>query len=392
MTARDIAVAGCGPGGLAAALLLARAGHRVTLFERFASPGPVGSGLMIQPTGLTVLDRLGLGEPLRALAAPIRGLHGLSMPSRRVALAMSYDAIGPHTVAYGVHRRLLFGLLFDAVQQQGVPIETACAVVGSDLDGWRRRLRFEGGRTSPPFDLVVDAMGTRSPLSRRAHDLEYGALWVTLDRVDNAGIVADRLDQRYRRASQMAGVMPLGRSAPGEPDAVAYFWSLRLDAVERWRREGLEAWRAEALALWPESAALLAGVRTIDQFIFASYQHRTLLTPVASGLVHLGDAWHATSPQLGQGANMALLDAAALFEAMRDAADVPAALVAYERRRRWHVELYQAMSRLFTPAFQSDGRVLPWLRDHLMTPLDRVMAARRLTARIVAGHLGLGRQ
>ena len=54
--------------------------------------------------------------------------------------------------------------------------------------------------------------------------------------------------------------------------------------------------------------------------------------------------------------------------------------------------LYQAMSRLFTPAFQSNGRVLPWLRDHLMSPIDRVPLARRLTAEIVAGHLGLGRR
>ena len=58
----DIAVAGCGPGGLAAALLLKRDGHRVTLFERFEAPQPIGSGLMLQPTGLAVLKQLGLAE------------------------------------------------------------------------------------------------------------------------------------------------------------------------------------------------------------------------------------------------------------------------------------------------------------------------------------------
>ena len=48
----DIAIAGCGLAGLATALLLHRDGHRVTLFERFDAPRPVGSGLMIQPTAL----------------------------------------------------------------------------------------------------------------------------------------------------------------------------------------------------------------------------------------------------------------------------------------------------------------------------------------------------
>jgi len=60
----DIAVAGCGPAGLATALLLHRDGYRVTLFERFEAPGPVGSGLMIQPTGLAVLRQLGPANAL----------------------------------------------------------------------------------------------------------------------------------------------------------------------------------------------------------------------------------------------------------------------------------------------------------------------------------------
>lgn len=391
MATFDIAVAGCGPGGLATALSLTRVGHRVTLVERFASPRPVGSGLMIQPTGLQVLDALGLGVALRALAAPIRGLHGLSMPSRRLALAMSYAAIDADTTAYGVHRAWLFQLLFDAVQREGIAIETGRTVIDSTSDGRRRRLRFDDGHDSPPFDLVVDAMGARSPLARRARDLAYGALWVTLDRVDAPGIVPDRLDQRYHRAAQMAGVMPIGRLAPAAADSVAYFWSLRLDALDRWRREGLDAWRTQALTLWPESAPLLASVRAPDQFVFASYQHRTLPSPIDTAMAHVGDAWHATSPQLGQGANMALLDAAALAAALREAADVPAALVTYERRRRRHVRIYQAMSRVFTPAFQSNGAVLPWLRDRLVSPIDRVALARRLTARIVAGYIGLDR-
>ena len=43
----DIAIAGAGPAGLAAALYLKRAGHKVTIFERFDAPKPVGSGLIL---------------------------------------------------------------------------------------------------------------------------------------------------------------------------------------------------------------------------------------------------------------------------------------------------------------------------------------------------------
>jgi 2-polyprenyl-6-methoxyphenol hydroxylase-like FAD-dependent oxidoreductase len=77
--ALEIAVAGCGPAGLAAALLLHRDGHRVTLFERFEAPRPLGSGLMIQPTGMAVLDSLGLGEALGACAARVSPLRPLGL-------------------------------------------------------------------------------------------------------------------------------------------------------------------------------------------------------------------------------------------------------------------------------------------------------------------------
>ena len=50
-----IAIVGYGTAGQAAALLLARDGHRVEVFERAPEPGPVGAGFLLQPTGLQVL-------------------------------------------------------------------------------------------------------------------------------------------------------------------------------------------------------------------------------------------------------------------------------------------------------------------------------------------------
>jgi 2-polyprenyl-6-methoxyphenol hydroxylase-like FAD-dependent oxidoreductase len=60
----NIAIAGCGIAGGALAILLARAGHAVTVFERAPQPGPVGAALLLQPSGQSVLRELRLLEEI----------------------------------------------------------------------------------------------------------------------------------------------------------------------------------------------------------------------------------------------------------------------------------------------------------------------------------------
>ena len=112
-----IAIAGCGPAGLAAALLLDAQGHRVTIFDQFDQPGPVGSGLMIQPSGLAVLDRMGLaGEVLRrgARIDALVGIEALGEASGRRVLDASYARLGiADACGIGIHRASLFGVLMD---------------------------------------------------------------------------------------------------------------------------------------------------------------------------------------------------------------------------------------------------------------------------------------
>jgi len=91
MGKRSIAVAGCGPCGLAAALLLARAGEQVVLFERFDAPRPIGSGLMIQPTGLAVLSHLGLADRIKREGSRVDRLFGEA--SQRTVLDVRYSSM-----------------------------------------------------------------------------------------------------------------------------------------------------------------------------------------------------------------------------------------------------------------------------------------------------------
>ena len=384
----DIAVAGCGPCGLASALLLARAGHRVTLFERFQTPQPIGSGLLIQPTGAAVLDRLGLGDGLRGQGTVVSRLLGITAGGRTV-LDVAYAALAGARTAIGVHRASLFALLFDAVGREAIALETGYDIVGSEATGAGRRLLFTGGRASARFDLVVDALGSSTPLApRRGRELDFGALWATLDRLLASSFDPRTLEQRYRAARQMAGVLPIGRGIGGSGDQIAFFWSIRGDALARWRAEGLAAWKHDVLRLWPATEALLEQIVSREQLTFARYAHRTVRHPAEPQLIRLGDAWHSASPQLGQGANMALLDAYALASAIESARDVPEALMRAVASRRGHVRLYQMLTALLTPVYQSDSVAVPWVRDRILGPLSHIGWVNRLQAALVAGLVG----
>jgi 2-polyprenyl-6-methoxyphenol hydroxylase-like FAD-dependent oxidoreductase len=369
---------------------LSRQGHAIQLFDQFDVPRPLGSGLILQPPGLEVLDWLGPGPKLRRLGQPLDRLYGRAIGSGRVVLDVKYKALGPGLRGLGVHRAALFNVLHDAVLAAGLPIASSRRISALKRAGdGRPFLLSHDGSQFGPFDLVIDALGSRSPLIEHAaapvlrRRLDYGAIWASLPWSGNFD--AHALEQRYRDASVMIGVLPIGQLAEGESKQAAFFWSLKTDDHPAWLREGLENWKDRVLGLWPETGMLLDHISEPAQLALASYGHHTLPLPFGERIVFIGDSAHSTSPQLGQGANMALLDVAALAQAFEDNDDLAAALSDYARLRRLHVRLYQALSVVFTPFYQSDSRILPLIRDQLVSPLSRMPGATRLLAGIVAG-------
>lgn len=391
MTRLTIAVAGAGIGGLAAAALLAPA-HDVTVYDQFDAPRPVGSGLVLQPVGLRVLDLCGAGDEARLLGARITRMEGDEAKRGRRILDVSYDRPGGPVHGVAIHRAALFGALYRAALARGAQVVPATRIVAAPLTGARRRLEDARGARHGPFDLVIDAGGAASVLSpMRARPLRYGAVWGAVPWPEATGLPKDRLRQRYRAASHMAGVLPLGRIDPDGPWLGAVFWSLPRPALDLWPQADIGVWKAEVTALWPAMEPFLQSIRTPQDMTPARYSHGALRRPWAPGLVHIGDAAHRTSPQLGQGANMALLDALALSLALDETQvlrePVDEAGPRYAQMRRWHVRLYQAMSAAFTPQYQSDGRMMPFLRDHLLAPMARTWPMPPILTQLVRGTL-----
>lgn len=378
----QVGVIGCGTAGPAAAILLARRGHRVQLFDQAAELKPVGAGLLLQPTGMAVLEQLGVLDELLRLGSRVERLLGTD-PQGRPVLDVRYADLRSDLFGLGLHRGALFSALHGEAVRAGVEIRCGVAaasfVESSDSVSFRDR----GAREHGPFDLLIVADGARSSLRdqfggvRRCDRYPWGALWFVAE--DSEGQFAGVLRQVYRGTSGMIGFLPTGRATPDGPNTVSVFWSVPMADVERIRTDGLEAWKTRVRALTPLAEPVLNQIRCFDQLIVAGY-HDVVVRRAGSGRVALlGDCAHAMSPQLGQGANLALLDAAALDRALAESPDVASATVAYDAARRTSTRYYQFASRWLTPVFQSGMDWIAPLRDRVLpiglrAPIGRSMA------------------
>ncbi|MFO0745943.1 MAG: NAD(P)/FAD-dependent oxidoreductase [Myxococcota bacterium] len=240
------------------------------------------------------------------------------------------------------------------------------------VPGGRRLVLADG--TRPRHELVVVADGSRSALAgqvapRKVVPYPWGALFFVGPYPDTL-----ELQQIARGARTFMGVLPMGGGR------ASLFWSLRADRLPSWRA-GFDGWRRTASRSGRTRGPLVDAIGGPDEVLFAPYFDVRMKRWHGDRAVAIGDAAHATSPQLGQGSNLALWDALALSEALAAEPDVDRALALYGARRRRHLAYYQRATRWLTPFFQGDSRFLGWVRDWAFPLGQKLGPVRRLMRR-----------
>lgn len=379
----EVGIVGCGVAGQAAASFLADAGHRVTVLERFREPRPVGAGLLLQPTGFAVMRALGLAEAARSAGARIDGLFGENQ-KRRPVLDLVYGDLHPDAFGLGIRRSVLFDLLHHRLLASGVRLVTDTEIIDVVREGARAMAVDALGGRHGPFDLLIVADGAHSLLrerlmpAARAPLYPWGCIWTTVDDRQAFG-AAGLLRQRVAGSTMMMGLLPVA------PDKLTMFWSLPVADLAAHLPLDLDTVRDEALWLWPEAGPTIEYAVAGDDFSRATYRHVALPRWNDGSVLFMGDAAHGTSPQLGQGANLGLLDAHALARSLAEADDLPRAMELFARRRGPPSRFYRRVSHLLTPFFQSDGHLLGVLRDLVMPHACQAPLARPMMTTVLAG-------
>lgn len=393
----DIGIVGCGFAGGAAATFLARAGHRVTVYERVPEPSAVGAGILLQPTGLSVLAELGLYDALALRSARVTELHARTSAGN-VLFHLRYGRLAPELFGLGVHRGALFDLLVASLRDAGARLAPGVDVQALEATETRARVLGADGKALGEHELVVVADGARSRLraasgiAHHARAYRWGALWFVGE--DRENRFAGALSQVCDGTGRLLGFLPtgFGPSNGGVP-LVSLFWSIRSDRIAAFLKGDLASFKTAVLRYEPRADALLAQIVAPEQLLAANYFDVVMRRFHAGPVVYVGDAAHATSPQLGQGTNLALLDASVLARALDGESELGHALARFSRERRAHVRFYALASRWLTPFFQSGVRWLAPLRDAAFPLVSRVpLLEREMLATLAGVKRGLARK
>jgi len=378
----QIGIVGGGIAGTATAVHLARAGHRVTLFERAPVLGPVGAGILLQPSGQEALATLGLLEAVTAKSEPIAELLAEQVSGRRL-IRLPYRAADLAWTGYGVARGLLFTTLLDACRAAGVEIVPGFEVERFETTTDAAFLVDPDGGRRGPFDFVIGADGSRSALRRASgldggsREYDFGALWA----MGPCTSVSGHLYQVVRGTKVLIGILPLGLGR------ASLFWGDRKDGIEAIRQGSFAAFRDKVLALAPKAEEVFEEFRSFDQAAFTTYVHVVCPRWSAERLLLIGDAAHAMSPHLGQGANLALADAETFARLLATTGDFSETCTRFETERRPPALYLSHLSYLLTPFFQSGSRILGLGRDIALPILTAIPPIRRLMAKTLAGKV-----
>lgn len=359
-----VIVVGAGIGGLTAAVALRRSGWRVEVYERSAELGEVGAAVLMAPNAVKTLRTLGLGPALDEAACSLDGFESRARGGRRLTgvtaevLRQRYGA-GLHNV----HRAVLHRILRAELPEASIHTGRTAVTVGTGEGG--ASVSFDGpaGRVSRDADLVVVADGVGSRLRGLLFPDYVGAayagytVWrglVPAERTQGEDIPA-RLSETWGLGARF-GIAPIGdgrtywyafeTAAPG----VTHLHSAAALAT---RFTGWHAPIPTLIAATPDESLIRGDVYYLPEPLPGFTKGRVVL---------LGDAAHAVTPDIGQGACLAIEDGVVLA-AMLAREGVPAALRSYDLARRPRTQALARQSGKIGRLLMNPHRIAAGVRD-----------------------------
>lgn len=317
-----VGIVGAGLGGLAAAIEILRAGHRVTIFEQAAALGEIGAGIQIPPNSSRILRRWGLLARLKSFSV---SPEAFIVRSYRDGKVLNRLAVTPDMeVRYGapylqIHRADFHAVLVEEAERLGAKFNLGSAVKSLNFD--KPSVLIKDG-SEFCVDIIVGADGLKSTCRE--------AILGHPDPPYLTGNLAYRITVRAEDMMQHPELVELASSPAMTtwvgPNAHAVCYLLKgggvynivlvcpdnlpqfVQTAKANREEMLDFFK-----LWdPRLRLLLTMVHETSKWRLQNSKELNAWSHPSGNCVLLGDACHATLPNLAQGAALAIEDGAVL--------------------------------------------------------------------------------
>ncbi|WP_420383951.1 FAD-dependent oxidoreductase [Novosphingobium sp.] len=329
MNHQQILIIGGGIGGLTSAIALRRDGHAVTVIERDPTWSVYGVGIIQQSNVLRAAQTLGILDGYLAAGVGFDAVEIFIPSGQKVARVPGHPVAPGLPTNLGIGRPALHKLLGDTTIAAGADVRLGVTAEAIDDTGDAVKVAFSDGTTGT-YDLVIAADGvysaTRAMILPEAEKPEYTgqAVWRY-----NFARPADLDALQVYNGRTGVGLVPIS-------DSLMYMYATTPEPDNpRYPTEGLAAlMRAKLAGTAPAIQALAEQITDDEGVVYRPLEGMLVRGPWHKGrVVLLGDAVHATTPHLGQGAGMAIEDSVVLAEEIARADNPEAAFTAFRARR-----------------------------------------------------------
>ncbi|MFB6455301.1 FAD-dependent monooxygenase [Chitinophaga sp. Hz27] len=357
-------IIGAGIGGLSTAIALQQKGIDYEIFDAVPENRPVGAGIMLGGNAMTVYERLGIGEAIRKQSIfPenifIRNYKGKTLQQvSNVYIRQRYGQ-GAHMI----HRAALHHELILATKQ---PVQWGKKLISIEDTADSVTAYFEDG-TSATGDILIGADGIRSLVREQ---------YITHANYRYSGQSCWRaiIPMTLSREEQINGAEVWGngnglRSSYMQVNQQqVYFWfTKKMPANTPFSDEAAITFIQKELAVFTGNMRTVAAALKPEMLIRGDlYDFEPIDTWYKGRVVLLGDAAHATTPNLGQGASQAIEDALMLSNCIAQTKNYTDAFRSYQEQRIARVRKVVGISWKLAQITNWKGAIATTIRDMMV--------------------------
>jgi salicylate hydroxylase len=352
----NVVVCGGGIGGLACGIGLAQHGHNVTVLESATALNEVGAGIQIPPNSVRILDAYGVKEKVEAVVTKPKAINLRRYETGEILNATPLDPRMTETYGYPywlIHRADYQNILYDAAVENGVRVLRGCRV--DTVDEQAATVTLTDGQVFKG-DLIIGADGIRSRVRDTAVVTEEKVLpTASSNCAYRATVPAEEMLADPVVAHLMTDVnsncwLGYRRHVMAYPIRNGQMYNIVMShpgqaSVGKWNEPGdVEEMRNHYKNFDPIVRQLLTHVKSVLKWVLADMPTLPRWVSKSGQVALIGDAAHAMLPYLAQGAAQAIEDGAciaALLDECTSAADIPAVMNKYQKRRKRRVETIQ---------------------------------------------------